>query len=77
MVLWALTPNVVSYSAAMSACEKGKQWEEAFALLQEIVRRVLTPNVVSYSAAMSAFETGGQWQCALGLLDDMTNEGFT
>ena len=42
-----LTPNVVSWNGAMSACEKGKQWEKAFGLLQEVVQQLLTPNVVS------------------------------
>ena len=47
MVHQSLTPNVVSWSAAISACEKGKQWEGALGLLQEMVRQLLTPDVVS------------------------------
>ena len=54
----SLTPDVVSYSAAISPCEKGKHWEEALRLLQEITHRSLTPTVVSYSAAISACEKG-------------------
>ncbi len=42
-----LTPNVVSLSAAISACEKGQHWEEALGLLQEMVHQLLTPDVVS------------------------------
>ena len=42
-----LTPAVVSFSAAISACEKGKHWEEALRLLQEMMHQLLTPNVVS------------------------------
>ena len=38
MVRHALTPNVVSYNAGISACEKGKELEGALALLQEMVR---------------------------------------
>ena len=37
MVHKLLTPNVVSFNAAMSACEKGKQWEGALGLLHEMV----------------------------------------
>ena len=37
MVHQLLTPNVVSFSASVSACEKGKQWEGALGLLQEMV----------------------------------------
>ena len=47
MVHQLLTPNVVSWNAAISACEKGKQWEGALGLLQEMVHQLLTPNVVS------------------------------
>ena len=42
-----LTPNVVSWSAAISACEEGKQWEGALGFLQEMVCQLLTPDVVS------------------------------
>ena len=47
MVHQLLTPNVVSWSAAVSACEKGMQWEGALGLLQEMPHQLLTPNVVS------------------------------
>ena len=66
-----MTPDVVSYNAAISACEKGKQWEGALTLLQEMVRLVITPGVVSFSAATSACEKGTQWEGALSLLQAM------
>ena len=50
MVHQLLTPNAVSWNATMSACEKGKQWEEALGLL--------TPVVVSFTASISAYEKG-------------------
>ena len=53
MLCKLLTPNVVSHNAAISACEKGKHWEEALCLLQEMLHRSITPDVVSYSAATS------------------------
>ena len=37
MVHQSLMPNVVTYSAAISACEKGKHWEGVLGLLQEMV----------------------------------------
>ena len=39
--------DVVSFSAAMSACEKGKQWEGALGLLLGMVYQLLAPDVVS------------------------------
>ena len=67
-----LPPNEISYSAAISACEKGKQWEEALRLLQQTTCRALTPDKISYSAAISACEKGKQWVEALRLLLEMT-----
>ena len=53
-----LTPNVVSWTAAISACENGKLWEGALGVLQEMVHQLLTPDVVSWSAAIGACEKG-------------------
>ncbi|CAK9042224.1 unnamed protein product [Durusdinium trenchii] len=51
-------PDVISYSAAISACEKGGQWQQAFKLFEAI-------------AAISACEKGGQWQQAFKLFEAM------
>ena len=56
----SLTPNVVSHNAAISACEKGRHWEETLRLLQAMLHRSLTPDVVSHTAAISAYEKGKQ-----------------
>ena len=53
-----LTPNVVSWTAAISACEKGKEWEGALGLLQVMMQQLLIPNFVSWNAAISACEKG-------------------
>ncbi|CAK0895325.1 unnamed protein product, partial [Prorocentrum cordatum] len=39
-----LEPNVISYSAGISACEKGGQWQPALALLSEMREAKLAPN---------------------------------
>ena len=36
-----LAPNVISYSAAISACEKGGQWQRALSLLRSMVRHAV------------------------------------
>ena len=59
---------MVSYSAAISACEKNAQWQKALGLFQAMCSSTLSPDVISYSATISACEKGGQWQHALNLL---------
>ncbi|CAK0907504.1 unnamed protein product [Prorocentrum cordatum] len=70
----------ISYSAGISACDKGEQWQRALALLDEMRVAELEPNVsplamdvwpVSYTAGTSACEKGEQWQRALALLSEM------
>ena len=63
--------TLVSYSAGISACEKGEQWQRALALLSEMWEAKLEPNVISYNAGISACEKGEQWQRALALLSEM------
>ena len=56
--LRGLLLNVITYSAAISACEKGQKPQQALHLLQELQLRGLLPNVTTYSAAISACEKG-------------------
>ena len=60
--------NKQSYSASISACEKGSQWVQALALLRGMPGRRLEPSAVSYSASISACEKGSQGVQALTLL---------
>ena len=62
-----LLPNIVSYSASISACEKGEQWQMALHLFNAIPKAMLTPTEISYNATISSCEKGQQWQQALGL----------
>ena len=64
-------PNVISYNAAVSACEKGGQWQEAMTLFEAMPKAQIQPNVISYNAGISACEKGGQWQEALALFEAM------
>ena len=72
---------VISFSAAISACEKVEQWEQALALLHNMRETGLTAYVIRHTASsavregkavgqcghLSAREKGEQWQQALSL----------
>ncbi|CAE8633242.1 unnamed protein product, partial [Polarella glacialis] len=76
--------NAFHYGAAMSACDKGKQWQLALSLLLSMTGSGLAPDLVTYNSAISALSLikhnsdnntvrkGGQWCTALALLADMT-----
>lgn len=67
-------PNVVSWSATISAFEKGTQWQGAIGLLEVMVHRLLPPDQVSLSAAIGAYGKGEQWEGAPGLLQEMVHQ---
>ena len=62
---------MITYNAAISACEKGQQWQLALGLLAEMALLKVDKDVITYNAAISACEKGHQWQLALGLLAEM------
>ncbi|CAL1153555.1 unnamed protein product [Cladocopium goreaui] len=66
----SLKPNMVSYGAAITACEKSCHWPVALAILWSNMKS-LERNAVSFNAAISACEKAGEWQLALALLDIM------
>ncbi|CAK0794991.1 unnamed protein product [Prorocentrum cordatum] len=66
-----LDPNAFSYSAGISACDKGQQWQLALTLLSEMWGAKLGSDVVSRNAGISACGKCGQWQRALALLSEM------
>ena len=71
-----LKPNVVTFNTVLSACEKGRRWEQALRWLDQLREEILTPNVVTSSAAISACETRLQWVRAVTLLDDLLQKGL-
>ena len=54
----AVLPDVVSYLAVISACDKGQQWQLVLGLLTVMQQTAVLPIVISYNAAISACENG-------------------
>ncbi|CAK0802709.1 unnamed protein product [Prorocentrum cordatum] len=63
--------HLFGYNAGISACERGKQWQRALALLSEMRESRLEPDVISYSAGIRACEVSELWAKALDLLESM------
>ena len=67
--------DTILYNSAITACEKGGQWEHALRLLEEMGGRGVERNTITYNAAISACAKGGQWEHALWLLEEMGTRG--
>ena len=64
-------PDLITYSALVSTCEKGKQPERALKLFEEMRLPGFVPDVITYSALISACEKGKQPERALKLFEAM------
>ncbi|CAK0878481.1 unnamed protein product [Prorocentrum cordatum] len=67
---WA-TPNIVTYNAAINACQRAGRSERALALLAEARRRGLRPDEVACDTALRACEAAGKWLLALELWGEL------
>ena len=53
-----IAPNIITYSALISACEKGKQPERALEIFDKMQQQGIVPNIITYNALISACEKG-------------------
>ena len=53
-----LPTAVLTHSATISTCEKGRQWQRVLALFEATRSLGLQNDVITYGAAISACETG-------------------
>ena len=66
MVFVKVDMDVITHSAAISACEKGQQWQLAFGLFTDMVSAKVDKDAITFSAAMGASEKGQQVAAGLG-----------
>ena len=71
-----LEPDVISYNAAISACEKGSQWQRALGLLGDMRQLKLEPNIATFTALMQAVVTSGNIDDGFSLLQEAEAAGF-
>merc|ERR1712107_455006 len=63
-----LLPDVITYNAAISACEKGQQPQQALQLLDQMQHRGLLPDIITYSVAVNVCAGKEQWNMLLNNL---------
>ena len=72
---YLLTTSKVSYNSAISAVEKGGQWQLALNLFHSMSAAKLLPDVISYNATISSCDSellnGKQSTCSMSSLGSM------
>eukprot|EP00931_Biecheleriopsis_adriatica_P059042 TRINITY_DN35266_c0_g1_i1.p1 TRINITY_DN35266_c0_g1~~TRINITY_DN35266_c0_g1_i1.p1 ORF type:complete len:685 (-),score=137.67 TRINITY_DN35266_c0_g1_i1:65-2119(-) len=68
-----LPVSVVTYGAALAACDRGSTWRNALDLLEQMGREV---SLISSNTAISACARARRWQHAVGLLDSIKEAGL-
>ena len=63
-------PNVHSFRAALSACERGQQWLLALELREDMARRQVAPDVVTFNATVGQLP----WERALKEFERLEKE---
>ncbi|CAL1163185.1 unnamed protein product [Cladocopium goreaui] len=66
-----LTPDVYSFSTALSALAVAGQWQLAVGLVEGMPQAEVRPNAVTSGAVLSALAAGAQWQRTLQMLQTM------
>merc|ERR1712238_100105 len=70
-----VSPDVYSYSSAISACGACGRFQEALDLITIMRKRRQTkPNKIAYTGAISACARSGEWAPALKLFNDMKSD---
>ncbi|CAE7763190.1 unnamed protein product [Symbiodinium sp. CCMP2592] len=71
-----VSPDVITYSAAITVCGSKSQWRQALQVLAGMHEAWTVPNQITYGAAISACERGHEWQHAMELLATMYSQKF-
>ena len=58
MMRQGVIPDAITYSALISACEKGKQPEQALLVFASMEQQGVVPDEITYGALISACEKG-------------------
>ncbi|CAE7604436.1 unnamed protein product [Symbiodinium sp. CCMP2592] len=68
--------NVVTFSSAISGCEKISAWQPVLLLLRQAQDAFVKADVIVFNAVASACQKGSDWQRAAQLLDVLFSEAL-
>merc|ERR1711862_420458 len=65
-----IQPNVIAYSAGISACEKGQKFEKALELILDMQAKHIQPNGITYAVSIITCFRSGALHRALEVMKD-------
>ena len=71
-----IQPDVYSYAAAISACERGGEARLALDVFGRMQKAGVKPNTIAYNVAIRSAATRELWPASLSLFQDMRDDGF-
>ena len=74
---YSVQRNTITYNAAISACGKGEQWQQALHLWKRLPGEGVEQQKMTYNTAISTCEKSEKWQQGLCLLGRMQTDGRT
>ena len=75
MRTYGIEPNIISYNATISACEKGVQWDKAMNLFKDMQINSIDPNIISYSETIGACFNSCKYKEAFKQLQEGQSNG--
>ena len=70
-------PNVYSFSAAITTCEKAGQWQHALGICQDMNHLHVVPNIITLNAVISSHGKGACWQPPLSFFQNLPTQDPT
>ena len=74
---YSVQRNTITYNAAISACGKGEQWQQALHLSKRLPGEGVEQHSITYNTAINTCEKSEKWQQGLCLLERMPADGRT
>ena len=76
MQLQGVVPNVITYNAQISACEKGEQPKQVLKLFQVLQLQGGVPDSISMNSLILACSASGEWERVIGSFTDTGVSGL-
>ena len=73
---YGVAADAVSYTSAISGCERAGEWMAAVQLFRQMRDAGVNPTMLTYSKLLFVHAAAGQWEAAVGFIEAATADGL-